>query len=89
MTENLTPGAAAAGEAFALSAARGMLESLEHYGRTNPAVGDGRVSTPAWYASRLNKVMTARGDQLPGDGFWWWGDRYAAYATQLLEASAG
>lgn len=73
-----------AGDRYAKSAAEGMLHSLEHYGHTSPPVGDGRVSTPAWFANRLGKVMLARGDVLPGDAGEWWGARYAKYAEEVL-----
>ena len=71
-------------DSYAESAALGMLASLDHYGDCNPPTSDGQIATPAWYANRLGKVLNARGDQLPGDGYWWWGHRYAAYAHQLL-----
>lgn len=71
---------------YARTAAEGMLASLAHYGDHNPACGDGRVATPAWYANRLGKVLTARGDALPGEPGEWWGYRWAAYARQILAA---
>jgi hypothetical protein len=72
---------------YAQSAAEGMLTSLEHYGHTCPPAGDGRVSTPAWYANRLGKVLLTRGDVLPGSASDWWGDRWAAYAQQILRGT--
>lgn len=72
-------------DSYVRSAAQGMLDSLDHYGHSCPPVGDGRVSTPAWFANRLGKILNSRpGDVLPGDGYWWWGDRFAAYAKVLL-----
>lgn len=69
---------------YAKRAARGMLASLQHYGNSSPAVGDGRVSTPAYYANMLRKVLGSRGDSLPGEKTQWWGDRWRMYAEQIL-----
>lgn len=69
---------------YARTAAAGMLHSLDHYGQTSPPVGDGRVSTPAWFANRLGRVALSRGDSLPGDSLTWWGERYAMYARTIL-----
>lgn len=71
-------------ETYAARAARRYLDSLEHYGNSSPAVGDGWVSTPAYFANMLGRVMYARGDSLPGAAGEWWGNRYAAYARELL-----
>lgn len=71
-------------DAYAESAARGMLASLVHYGYHNPPCGDGRMATPAWFANRLGKVLNARGDSLPGDPLEWWGTRWEKYANQIL-----
>lgn len=73
-------------DSYARKMAAGMLYSLEHYGWSCPAVGDGRVSTPAYYASKLGLVLSSRRDILPGTSVEWWGARFAAYARQLLEA---
>ncbi|WP_260973267.1 hypothetical protein [Mycolicibacterium llatzerense] len=69
---------------YAHSAAQGMLRSLEYYQNSSPAVGDGTVSTPAYYANMLRKVLHYRGDALPGDAAQWWGDRWRLYAQQII-----
>jgi hypothetical protein len=74
-------------DAYVDTAASGMIASMAHYGNRCPAVGDGRVSTPAWYANRLGKVLLDRGDQLPGSAADWWGTRWLAYAQQLAGQS--
>lgn len=75
-------------DTYAETAARGMLASLDHYDHSSPAVGDGRVSTPAWFANRLGKVINARRDTLPGTPADWWGDRYAEYARDILGSAS-
>ncbi len=74
--------------AYVRSAAQGMLDSLVHYGYTSPPVGDGRMSTPAWYANRLGKVFNARymagmREDMGQPGMWW-GTMWEAYARTLL-----
>jgi len=69
---------------YAQSAARKMLHSLEYYHDRSPAVGDGRVSTPAYYANMLRKVLHYRGDSLPGNTSQWWGDRWRLSANQII-----
>ncbi|AXH46918.1 hypothetical protein I5G67_gp082 [Mycobacterium phage Aminay] len=72
---------------YARRAAAGFIRSMDHYGNSSPACGDGRVSTPAYYANMLGKVLNAKGDRLPtsprGE---WWGWRWMAYAEQILAA---
>lgn len=65
------------------------LESLEHYGETSPPVGDGRIATPAYYASKLgNAAVNAEGMTLPGGETDWWGTRYKMLAQQIVGTPA-
>lgn len=75
-------------ETYALRMATRYLHSLEHYGDTSPAVGDGRVSTPAYYASKLgNMAVLGMGMTLPGEASDWWGYRYKALALKITGAA--
>lgn len=73
---------------YAHRMAEKFLASMEYYGDSNPAVGDGRMGTPAYYASKLgNAAVNALGMTLPDAGpNNWWGDRYKALAQQIVSA---
>ncbi|SHT53185.1 Uncharacterised protein [Mycobacteroides abscessus subsp. abscessus] len=73
---------------YALSAARGMVRSMEYYRNSSPAVGDGKVSTPAYYANMLHKVVHMRGDhdaiRPTSPERTWWGYVWLDYAHSIL-----
>jgi hypothetical protein len=77
---------------YALRAAKGMIHSMEYYGNSSPACGDGRVSTPAYYANMLGNALHMRGDSLDKakmatagrDVPDWCGWIWLAYAEQLI-----
>lgn len=68
--------------AYANRAAQKYIHSMKHYNNSSPAVGDGRVGTPAYYANMLNNVAIARGDAPKGSG--WWGYVWLDYANSIL-----
>lgn len=75
---------------YALRAAKGFVASMEHYGNSCPPVGDGRMSTPAWYANQLNNAVHASGDFAGLEAAKasakspWWGWMWLAYAELIL-----
>jgi hypothetical protein len=65
-----------------------FLASMEHYGDTSPPVGDGRMGTPAYYASKLgNAAVNALGMTLPGEATDWWGFRYKCLAQNIVSGA--
>ncbi len=71
---------------YARRMAERYLRSLEHYGDTSPPVGDGRVSTPAYYAGRLARAAYVLGFTMPGDASIWWGTRHRMLAVEILDS---
>ncbi|QJD50400.1 hypothetical protein I5H01_gp007 [Mycobacterium phage MarkPhew] len=69
--------------AYAASAARDYLASMDHYGDTYVPVGDGRVSSPGYCENKLRKAFHMIGaTSLPAGA--WRGAQWRAFAEQIL-----
>lgn len=70
---------------YAITAAEGLLQSVETYGERNDIRNhDGQPAGPTWYINRLKKVLYANGDTLPGDDTISWVGRWSLYAQNLI-----
>ncbi|QJD50500.1 hypothetical protein SEA_CHRIS_98 [Mycobacterium phage Chris] len=69
--------------AYAVTAARDYLASMDHYGDTYPPCGDGRVASPGYCENKLRKAFHMTGaTELPAGA--WRGARWRAFAEQIL-----